>query len=72
MIYTLTDFEPVGARRPRVKEMHFFCPGCNSCPDDFVLPSIGCPCAEYANASGSLTILQVARYLADHAPIEMP
>lgn len=68
IVYELKDFQPV----THVKKAVFYCPGCNASPDDWNMPSIHCPCAEFAEASGSLTMVQVACYLAKYAPIEMP
>jgi hypothetical protein len=41
----------------------FYCPGCNATAEDYTLPSVGCPCAEFAEGNGSLKAHQVARYL---------
>lgn len=58
MRYGLLDFESVAHGIDA-----FYCPGCNATAEDYTLPSVGCPCAEFAEASGSLRAHQVARYL---------
>lgn len=63
--YARDAFEPVGAV-PAV----FYCPGCNSCPDDCTLPSIGCPCATHGKATGAMSAAEVDGYLADPRPHE--
>jgi hypothetical protein len=58
MRYGLLDFESVAHGIDA-----FYCPGCNATAEDYTLPSVGCPCAEFAEGTGSLRAHQVARYL---------
>ena len=68
LVYEFADFQPV----PHVNKMVFYCPGCNASYDDYDIPAVTCPCAQFAEGAGSLTITQAAQYLAKYAPIPMP
>lgn len=46
----------------------FYCPGCNASPDDWNLPSVGCPCSTHGKGSGAMTEEEVGRYLYGDGP----
>jgi hypothetical protein len=56
--YACEDFDTV----PGVPGTHY-CPGCNRTPDDYAIPSVGCPCDTHGGGGGSLTAIEVVRYL---------
>ena len=62
MTYTREDF-----KRCHSADDAFYCPGCNATPEDFDLPSVGCPCSAYGTGTGSLTQAGVDAYLKANA-----